>query len=172
MIFSSLVAQLPDTVPFDIGEAGATIIPHAVGNNTPDTYQAAFGNFLGSILSFVIVIAVIMVFLYLVWGAIEWITSAGDKGKLEKARNRMFQAVIGIIVLSGTLAFLMIIQQFLGICVLSISGKCTGTSSAPTELYRCLPINQCGPPTNSGVSVGNCSPHRVGYVNCRFRATP
>lgn len=172
MIFTSLLAQLPDTVPFDIGQAGATIIPHATANNTPETYQAVFGGFLGSILSFVVVIAVILVLLYLVWGAIEWITSGGDKGKLEKARNRMFQSVIGIIVLSGTLAFLMIIQQFLGICILSIGGKCTGGSPSPTETYQCLPIARCGRPNNSGVPVGNCSPHRVGYVSCRFRAVP
>lgn len=41
----------------------------------------------------------IMVLLYFIWGAIDWIISAGDKGKLEAARNKMMHAFIGLLLL-------------------------------------------------------------------------
>jgi hypothetical protein len=44
-------------------------------------------------------IGAIMVLVYFIWGAIEWITSGGDKGKTEAARNRITNAVIGLIIL-------------------------------------------------------------------------
>ncbi len=47
----------------------------------------------------VFVVAAAIVFAYLVWGAISWITSGGDKSKVEVARNRITSAVIGLLVL-------------------------------------------------------------------------
>ena len=44
----------------------------------------------------------IFVLIYFIWGAIEWISSGGDKGKVENARNRITQSVIGLIVLVGS----------------------------------------------------------------------
>lgn len=41
----------------------------------------------------------IIVIIYFVWAAFDWITSAGDKGKLESARNKMIQSTIGLIIL-------------------------------------------------------------------------
>ncbi len=170
-MITGLLAALPTPVDFNVGEAGKDIIPYATANNTPQSYQAAFGGWLGSILSFVMLIAVILVFLYLIWGAIEWITSGGDKGKLEKARNRIIQSMIGIIVLAGTLAILLMLQQFLGICVISLGGKCGGGSSpTPTEITRCVPIATCT--TNRGRAIGACNPDIPGSIMCRWRATP
>lgn len=41
----------------------------------------------------------LIVLFYFIWAAIEWITAGGDSGKLNKARDRMVQAVIGFILL-------------------------------------------------------------------------
>jgi ascorbate-specific PTS system EIIC-type component UlaA len=51
-------------------------------------------------------IGAIMVLVFFVWGAIEWISSGGDKGKVENARNRITQAVIGLIILVGSYAII------------------------------------------------------------------
>lgn len=83
-----------------------------------------FANFLSGAMSAVMAIAAIMTLLYLIWGAVEWITSAGEKSKLESARNKIQNALLGLIVLAATTALFMLIQQFLGICVLSFNGKC------------------------------------------------
>ena len=60
------------------------------------------------------VIAAVLVFFYLIWGGIEWITSGGDKGKTESARNKITSAVIGLIVIASSYAVLTLALNFLG----------------------------------------------------------
>ncbi len=66
------------------------------------------------LLSIVMVIGVILVFAYLVLGGIEYITSGGEKGKTEAARNKITSAVIGLIILASSYAILTIVLKFLG----------------------------------------------------------
>lgn len=75
-----------------------------------------FGDFtllFNRLLQFVLALAALLVFFYLIWGGIEWITSGGDKGKTEKARDKITAAVIGLIVLAASWAILMLILTFL-----------------------------------------------------------
>lgn len=71
-------------------------------------------NVINSVLSFVMLIAGLLVLLYLIWGGIEWITSGGDKGKTESARNKITAAVIGLIVLAASYAIFLLIINFIG----------------------------------------------------------
>ena len=84
-------------------------------NVNPGTgFAEDFGSFINGILSFVMVIAALLVFLYLIWGGIEWITSGGDKGKTESARNKITSAIIGLIVVAASYAILTLALNFLG----------------------------------------------------------
>ena len=96
-------------------------------------HASGFGPLMSSIFSFVMLIAAILVLFYLIWGAFEWITSAGDKGKLEKARQRISSAVLGIIVLGSVVAIFMIVQQFLGITVFTFIGSSGSTSGGASS---------------------------------------
>lgn len=60
---------------------------------------ATFASYFVSLWSTIIGLGAIVVLIFFIWGAFEWITSGGDKGKLETARNRITQAVIGLIIL-------------------------------------------------------------------------
>ncbi|MCB9801833.1 MAG: hypothetical protein H6774_01970 [Pseudomonadales bacterium] len=60
-------------------------------------------------------IAALLVFVYLIWGGIEWITSGGDKGKTESARNKITAAIIGLIILAASYALLRIALEFIGV---------------------------------------------------------
>jgi hypothetical protein len=86
--------------------------------------NAGFGLLINQILSIVLVIGVIAVLFYLIVGSVEWITSGGDKGKAEKARDKMTQAVIGLVILVSVFAIMMFIQQLLGICIINVAGSC------------------------------------------------
>lgn len=77
-------------------------------------YALSLGNLISSLLNFVMIIAAILVFLYLIWGGIEWITSGGDKAKTESARNKITSAIIGLIVLAASWAVLQLALQLLG----------------------------------------------------------
>ncbi len=84
----------------------------------PDAFYVDFGEMLTNVMNIVVVIGVIAVLLYLIWGGIEWITSGGDKGKTESARNKITAAIVGLIILISSWAILMFVQDILGIQVL------------------------------------------------------
>jgi small-conductance mechanosensitive channel len=96
-----------------IREAREQELPYA--EQTPSEGMAII---IGSMLSTVMVVAVIIVLFILVQSAISWITAGGDSGKVEKARTRMMNALIGLIMLSATIAVMVAIQNFLGVDVL------------------------------------------------------
>lgn len=80
----------------------------------PEGYASNFGTIISSLLNLVMIIAAILVFLYLIMGGIEWITSGGDKGKTESARNKITAAIIGLIILAASYAILQLALSLLG----------------------------------------------------------
>lgn len=57
----------------------------------------------------VITVGTILLLIYFLWGAIEWISAGGDGGKVTKARDRLTQSLVGFIILVSSaviLAFL------------------------------------------------------------------
>lgn len=50
----------------------------------------------GGIIGTIWVIAVIVTLFFLVWGGIRWISSGGDKAKIEQARSTIIAALIGM----------------------------------------------------------------------------
>ncbi len=77
-------------------------------------YAENMGTLISSVLSIVMVIALILVLIYLIWGGIGWITAGGDKGKTEEARNKITAAVIGIIILAAAWALVNFVAYVLG----------------------------------------------------------
>ncbi|MBI4225829.1 hypothetical protein HY612_01830 [Candidatus Roizmanbacteria bacterium] len=67
------------------------------------------GAFIGGAIRIFLIVAGMALFLYLLWGAFDWITSGGEKEKLEKARNKMTHAVVGIILVIFALALFEVI---------------------------------------------------------------
>ena len=80
----------------------------------PEFFFTDVGVLINKALNFVMVLGALLVFLYLIWGGIEWITSGGDKGKTESARNKITSAIIGLIVLAASWAILGLVLNFLG----------------------------------------------------------
>lgn len=107
-----------------------------------------FGGFVTSIMEGVLAIGAILLLLYLVWAGIEWITAAGDSGKVQKARDKITQSVVGLIVLASAWALFMLLQNFLGIQVLDPSG--TSRTSGGSLVGKSSSSTTCA----SGVSIG------------------
>ncbi len=86
-----------------IETAQAAITNPAVGNLGNNPAKAADGSLLLSQIvrywNNVMSIGALLLLLFFVWGALQWITASGDKTKLEAARNRMLQAAIGLLIL-------------------------------------------------------------------------
>ena len=71
--------------------------------------QSDFSSLLSNVINIVFTVAALITFFYLVWGAINWITSGGDKGKVEDARNKITAAVIGLLILAASWAVFQLI---------------------------------------------------------------
>ncbi|NCN50861.1 MAG: hypothetical protein GW925_00235, partial [Candidatus Pacebacteria bacterium] len=67
-----------------------------------------------AILSLVMLLGALLVFLQLILAGFYWITSGGDKGKVDSARQRLIAAIIGLIILASSFAILTLGLNFLG----------------------------------------------------------
>ena len=79
------------------------------------TFSPTIGGVVNTALNIVFGVGVIIALFYLIWGAFNWITSGGDKGKTADARNKIVAAVVGLILLAATWAILSIVLTILGV---------------------------------------------------------
>ncbi|MCA9368851.1 MAG: hypothetical protein H6773_04535 [Pseudomonadales bacterium] len=152
-------------VQLDIAQEAVSRGVPGTTNLDPANHGSGFGALIGGIMSFAMAIAALLVLFYLIWGAFEWVTSAGDKGKLEKARQRIMGAITGIIVLSAVTALFILVQQFLGITVLSFPslGIAGGGGNGGGGNNDICTIT--GNPVNAGGPAGYCSQGNA-FVQC------
>jgi hypothetical protein len=55
------------------------------------------GTTIGRVITILLIVAVIISVIFLIWGGIRWITSGGDKGKVDSARGTIVAAIVGLI---------------------------------------------------------------------------
>lgn len=70
--------------------------------------------FLSNLVALIYSLAAIVLIFMLIWGAFDWMTSGGDKEKLEGARNRILHALIGILLFAIAFAVIQILGDFTG----------------------------------------------------------
>jgi len=75
------------------------------------------GKLIQSLLSVTLGIVGLLVFVYLIWGGIEWITAGGDKSKTESARQKLTNAIIGLAIVAAAFAISQVLGTFFGIRV-------------------------------------------------------
>lgn len=73
------------------------------------------GGLISGIVGLVFVLGFCLTFAYLLTGGMQWITSQGDKGALESARNKITHAIIGLIIVAASYAVFKLVGNFFGI---------------------------------------------------------
>lgn len=73
------------------------------------------GQLISSFVGAALLISGLLVFGYLVLGGVQWITSGGDKGKTESARNKITAALVGLAIVAASYAVMQVIGFFFGI---------------------------------------------------------
>jgi hypothetical protein len=68
-----------------------------------------------------LVIGVIIFFFMFLSGALSWITSGGDKMKTEAARNRLTNAIVGLVILLSFFAIINLLENFFGIDIIRLN---------------------------------------------------
>jgi len=80
----------------------------------PVGFAKSLGIWITGVASLLIAIIVLLVFFQLIMGGFSWITSGGDKGKTDEARNRLVAAIIGLLIIAASYAVLVVLLRFLG----------------------------------------------------------
>lgn len=71
---------------------------------------------IGTGIQLFILIAALALLLFMLWGALDWITSGGEKEKVSKAQNKITNAVIGmLLVIVMLVIYQVLITQVLGL---------------------------------------------------------
>lgn len=88
----------------DSGQVGASIL----------------GQYLSVILVTSISVGGLAVLAYMILGGIQWVTADGDSGKIDKARNRIIQSIVGLAILFSVAAIATFIGPLFGIDLLRL----------------------------------------------------
>lgn len=83
-------------------------------------------NVVQTVIRFVLIVAFVLAFIMLLVGGIRWIMAGGDEKAVEKARNTITAALIGLVVVLIAYAIIRIVETFFNVSII------TGTVSIPT----------------------------------------
>ena len=116
--------------------ASATPILAGVGDGKTLTISksgeggvSSISTLLSAVFNIAVVVAIIFVFLMLIMGGYGWITAGGDKAKVEEARTRITNALIGLAIVAAAWALIVIVGQFFGVSLNSITIPSAAESS-------------------------------------------
>ena len=102
-----------------------SIINPALGENLQKILKEGGGtgflqDLLPRIIGLGLIIGIVMFFFIMLIGAIQWISSGGDKGAIEAARSKLTNALVGILLLLALFAIIKLLGDFFGVNILEI----------------------------------------------------
>lgn len=80
------------------------------------------GHLVSNAVSAAFIISGVAFFGFLVWGGVDWLTSGGDKVKVEAAQKRISAALVGLAIVASSYAAYMLVLEFFGI---NLDALCT-----------------------------------------------
>lgn len=95
----------------------------ALKDKTPADIPGLFGRLFSGIIGVMLFGATIWVFFQLILGGISWMSSGGDKGKMEEARHRLTNAITGLFIVFASWSIYVIILNFLGLSPVGLNGQ-------------------------------------------------
>jgi len=87
---------------------GIIDVPTGVPSATTDTT-----NIISAVVRFIVVIGGIFALWQFLTGGLAFITSAGDKGKLTEAQNKIQMSLVGLVIIAASFIIIAIISQIL-----------------------------------------------------------
>ena len=78
------------------------------------------GPVISSVVTILLIAAALIALFFLIFGGIRWITSGGDKSKVESARNTIIAAIIGLIIALLAFFIITIVLGFFGLSLANL----------------------------------------------------
>lgn len=104
---------------------------------------------------------------YLIWGGLDWILAGEDKGKVEAARSKITQGVIGLALFVSVFAIYFILDRFLSLSPrFNVTGGAGGSGGGGSAQNTCAGGTAIGSTVNDGGSGGYCSNGGAAMVKC------
>lgn len=78
------------------------------------------------------------VLIFFLWGALEWIMAGGDTGKMQKARDKITQSIVGLVILVSSFTLIAFISRlFFGDAfnLLELTFPTPEALEAPSEVF-------------------------------------
>ena len=69
----------------------------------------------------IVIVGGLLLLVYLIFGAIEWITAGGDQEKIKNARSRITNGIIGMAILAASFAIMGFMKNVFGFDLLEIA---------------------------------------------------
>jgi len=95
------------------------VLPEIIGGSKTGANTDQGGTALGAIITQLVgalfIAGFLLTFVFLIMGGFTWITAGGDKTKLEKARDEITHAIIGLIVVGASYALAALVANFFGL---------------------------------------------------------
>jgi amino acid transporter len=88
----------------------ADICPDQFKDNLCALKPSKTSNIVSTIVTTLLMLAIILALIFLVYGGIKWITSGGDKAKLDSARSHITASIVGLIIALLALAIVNLIS--------------------------------------------------------------
>lgn len=105
------------------------VLPPGLGggnNPNPNSGGAALGQLISNLVGALFIAGFLLTFMELLLGGISWITAGGDKQKLELARDKITNAIVGIIIVGAVYALSSLVARFFGLNLASLSVPTVG----------------------------------------------
>ncbi|NCS97858.1 MAG: hypothetical protein GW762_04690 [Candidatus Pacebacteria bacterium] len=99
-----------------------------------ETNEGALSNlelFISNSIGVLTVFASIFFIVYFLIAALSWVTSGGDSGKLQTARERMLHGVLGLVIVVAAYGIIGLIGSIIGFNLLEPASKLIDLAPAP-----------------------------------------
>ncbi len=100
------------SLPFSAMAAGTLVPTQISGIN--DITQV-----IRNAIRFILLIAFVLAFIFLLIGGIRWITAGGDEKAVSSARGMITAALIGLVVVLVSYALIVLVENFFGVSIIS-----------------------------------------------------
>jgi hypothetical protein len=97
------------------------VLPASLGSGNTSQGGTALGKLISGLLGALFVVGFLLAFMTLLINGIQWITAGGDKQALEKARNGITNAIMGLIIVAAAWAIMTLIGNFFGINITALT---------------------------------------------------
>src|SRR4030043_2285106 len=106
------------------------VLPLPTAGSTGNAGVSFLQKFVPAAISFGFIVGAIIFFFMLIIGAIQWISSGGDKQAVESARGKLVNAIIGLVILFTAFAIIQLLNTFFHIQLFELNlPSLSGTNS-------------------------------------------